>query len=178
MLKHAVSEEQLRQIRTLYEASFPQSGKKPCEMMLEIKEHFEVLSIEDEEGHFCGLAIMIISGDLVLLDYFAVEPACQGAGLGSIVLRELQERYGRERIVVEIERTAGAEAEAAENYRDRLRRKAFYLKNGMKETGLQVKLLGVEMEVLTFGRKLTFREYASIYEKVFSGGLKNKIELL
>ncbi len=178
MLKNAVTDEQLNQIRTLYEESFPKSEKKSFQMMLQKRGLFEFLSIENEEGNFCGLAIMVLSGELVLLDYLAVKPECQGAGLGSIVLRELQERYGRERIVVEIETTTGLEAEKAENLRDRLRRKGFYLKNGMKPADFHVKLLGVEMEVLTFGRELTFEAYVSIYEKVFPGETGDKIWLL
>lgn len=178
MLKRAASEEELNRIRSLYEESFPQSEKKPFEMMLEKRELFELLVIENEEGCFCGLAIMILAGEWVLLDYLAVEPGQQGAGVGSMALRELQERYGRERIVVEIESTTGPEAEEAENLRDRLRRKAFYLRNGMKQSEFRVKLLGVEMEVLTFGRKIDFEEYVSIYEKVFPGGTADKVKLV
>lgn len=180
MLKNAVSNEQLNQIKELYEASFPKSEKKPFGLMVELQKQglCEMLAIEDEEGKFCGLAIMILAAGLALLDYFAIDPGCQGGGMGSAALQELRERYGSDKIVVEIERTTGAEAEAAENAQDRIRRKAFYLRNGMVPVGFLVNLFGVEMEVLTFGRELAFAEYYAIYNKVLPGQMMDKIRLV
>lgn len=180
MLKNAISTEQLNQIRKLYEASFPKTEKKPFGMMVEKQKEglCEILSIEDERGNFCGLAIMILAAGLALLDYFAIEPRCQGGGLGSAALRELRERYGSDKIVVEIERTTGPEAEAAENAQDRTRRKAFYLRNGMVPMEFLVDLFGVEMEVLTFGRKLAYEEYYAIYDKVLPKQMADKVRLV
>ena len=78
-------------------------------------------------------------------------------------------------MVIEIERTEGPQAERAENAGDRIRRKAFYLRNGMTPTGLLVNLFGVEMEVLTCGRELTFEEYHSIYEAILPKFLLGKV---
>lgn len=179
MLKNAVSTEQLNQIRKLYEASFPKAEKKPFELMVAKQKEglCEILAIEDETGNFCGLAIMILAAGLALLDYFAIEPRCQGGGLGSVTLRELRERYGSDKIVVEIERTTGPEAEAAENAQERIRRKAFYLRNGMVPMEFLVDLFGVEMEVLTFGRKLTYEEYYAIYDSVLPKHMTDKVRL-
>lgn len=180
MLKDAVSKEQLDQIKELYEGSFPKSEKKPFGMMTAKQKEglYEILAIEDERGNFCGLAIMILAGGLVLLDYFAIDPRCQGSGMGSAALLELRERYGSDKIVVEIERTTGAEAEAAENARERIRRKAFYLRNGMVPVGFLVNLFGVEMEVLTFGRELTFAEYYAVYDRVLPEHMTDKVRLV
>ncbi len=180
MLKNAVSKEQLNQIKKLYEASFPKSEKKPFGMITALQKRglCEILVIEDDDGNFCGLAIMILAAGRALLDYFAVDPRCQGSGMGSAVLQELRERYGSDKIVVEIERTTGPEAEAAGNAQDRIRRKAFYLRNGMEPVGFLVDLFGVEMEVLTFGRELTFAEYYAIYDKVLPKLMMSKIRLV
>lgn len=180
MLKKAVSTEQLNQIRNLYEASFPKEEKKPFGMMVEKQKEglCEMLAIEDETGNFCGLAIMILAAGLALLDYFAIEPRCQRGGLGSVTLQELRQRYGSDKIVVEIERTTGPEAEAAENARDRTRRKAFYLRNGMVPMEFLVNLFGVEMEVLTFGRKLAYEEYYAIYDRVLPKHMADKVRLV
>lgn len=180
MLKNAISSEQLNQIKKLYEASFPKAERKPFEMMTEKQKEglFEILAIEDEAGTFCGLAIMILAAGLALLDYFAIDPRRQGSGMGSVTLQELRERYGSDKVVVEIERTTGPEAEAAENARDRIRRKAFYLRNGMVPTGLLVDLFGVEMEVLTFGRELSFEEYYAVYDSVLPRSMTDKVRLV
>lgn len=180
MLKNAISSEQLNQIKKLYEASFPKAERKPFEMMTEKQKEglFEILAIEDEAGRFCGLAIMILAAGLAVLDYFAIDPRRQGSGMGSVTLQELRERYGSDKVVVEIECTTGPEAEAAENARDRIRRKAFYLRNGMVPTGLLVDLFGVEMEVLTFGRELSFEEYYAVYDSVLPRSMTDKVRLV
>ena len=48
----------------------------------------------------------------------------------------------------------------------------------MVPTGLLVDLFGVEMEVLTFGRKLAFAEYYSIYENVLPERMLDKVRLV
>lgn len=177
MLREVLSAERLEEVRRLYEASFPEAEKKPFSFMLQKRQEgfFDILAIEDGEGEFCGLAIMLLSGELALLDYLAIAPEHQGGGLGGRTLEELRERYGAERIVVEIERTEGAAAEAADNLQDRQRRRAFYLRNGMAPAGLLVELMGVEMEVLTYGRRLTFQEYYDMYDRVIPGKIDKMV---
>ena len=50
----------------------------------------------------------------------------------------------------------------------RQRRKAFYLRNGLKETGMNAMVFETEMELLTHDAELTFAEYVGMYENVFS----------
>lgn len=176
ILKDATEEKQLEDIRKLYESSFPKSEKKPFEFMRKKQKegYFDMLAIEEEEGKFCGLAIMLLAGGWVLLDYLAIDPGCQGTGLGSRTLAALQERYGKERIVVEIESTI-RDAEDSGNGRERLRRKAFYLRNGMVPMGFLVDLFGVEMEVLTFDSQITFEQYHGIYAEVLPEEMAEKV---
>ena len=178
MLRDAVEANRLEEVRRLYEASFPKSEKKPFGFIMKKRKKglFDVLSIEDGEGRFCGLAIMMLSGGRALLDYLAIAPRCQSSGFGSRTLEELGERYGKERIVVEIESTAGDGDSAGESGL-RLRRKAFYLRNGMVPMAFVVNLFGVEMEVLTFGSALTFEQYHAIYKEVLPKGMAGKVRL-
>ena len=188
MLRDAVEANRLEEVRRLYEASFPRSEKKPFGFIMKKRKKgfFDVLSIEDGKGRFCGLVIMMLSGGRVLLDYLAIAPDSQGTGVGSRTLQELRERYGEERIVVEIESTLGlggadeTKTAMAGNgcmggADNRLRRKAFYLKNGMVPMDYEVVLFGVEMEVLTFGSELTFEQYHAIYKEVLPRPLAGKI---
>ena len=183
MLRDAVEANRLEEVRRLYEASFPRSEKKPFGFIMKKRKKgfFDVLSIEDGKGRFCGLVIMMLSGGRALLDYLAIAPDSQGTGVGSRTLQELRERYGEERIVVEIESTLGLGGSAEGNLdgdKDkRLRRKAFYLRNGMVPMGFLVELFGVEMEVLTFGKKITFDQYYAIYREVLPQLLAKKIRL-
>lgn len=187
MLRDAVAGNRLEEVRRLYEASFPKSEKKPFGFIMKKRKKgfFDVLSIEDDEKHFCGLAIMMLSGGRALLDYLAIAPHCQGTGLGSRSLQEIRERYGEDKVVVEIESTLEldgvSEGEAADTTEkgaadERLRRKAFYLRNGMVTMDFQVVLFGVKMEILTFGSELTFEQYQAIYRGVLPRPLMKKIQ--
>ena len=180
MLKKAENKERLKEIKALYETSFPKSEKKPFAYMVKKQKEgfFDILAIEGEDGSFRGLAVMMLSGGLALLDYLAIDPRYQGLGMGSAVLAELREKYGRENIVVEIESTLSASLAGtdAEEMKKRLRRKAFYLRNGMMPTGYLVDLFGVEMEVLTFGRELPYEAYYGIYAGILPARLLKKIK--
>ena len=85
MLRDAVEANRLEEVRRLYEASFPRSEKKPFGFIMKKRKKgfFDVLSIEDGKGRFCGLVIMMLSGGRALLDYLAIAPDSQGTGGGA-----------------------------------------------------------------------------------------------
>ena len=56
--------------------------------------------------------------------------------------------------------------EKAENAEERKRRKAFYLRNGLKETGLFVNVYDTDFELLTPDGELTFWEYVDFLREV------------
>lgn len=199
-LLNATSPEQLEKIHALYEKAFPASEKKPFEFILQKREtgSFEILEIADETGIFCGLAIMMLYQNLVLLDYFAVAPECRGTGVGSAAMKALQERYAGGKFMLEIESTVGLEngdmnsgdgngtpkmspqvqgLPVAER-KARLRRKAFYLRNSMRPMNFCVDLFGVEMEILVHGKSVTFEEYYSVLKSTVPANLIQYVRLL
>lgn len=185
-LKNAETKEQMRHIRALYEEAFPKSEKKPFALMKKMRRdgNLEFLCVEEEDGDFQGLAIMILCGELALLDYFAIMPECRGRNVGSEALKALRQRYADRRLLLEIESTAGLEEAGAdfglmpENGAQRLRRKNFYLRNGMEPMDYRVDLFGEEMEILTYGGRVVFEEYHAIFEKIFPKGLAKKVSLV
>ena len=56
--------------------------------------------------------------------------------------------------------------ENAENAEDRKRRKAFYLRNGLKETGLFANVYQVDFEMLTPDGSLSYEQYTGFLERV------------
>jgi len=163
-LIHADDKLRQGQIERLYLQSFPKNERKPFRLLCQKKQEgvCDLLSIE-ENGEFSGLAITARHKDKVLLDYFAMEKKERGKGRGSAALLALQEYYKGCPMVLEIEATT----ENAENLDERIRRKRFYLKNGMTELGLMAELFGVTMELLSNGTKFTFDEYLDLYRKTF-----------
>lgn len=185
-LTNASAKEQLKRVRLLYEDAFPRSEKKPFRMILRgrKKGNYEILALEGENGEFQGLAITMHYGELVLLDYFAIEPACRGNGVGSSALKALQQRYRGKKFLLEIESTVGQEEIVGngkgDGYSDesdlRLRRKAFYLRNGMRPMDFLVNLFGVEMELMTYECTVTFEEYHAIFEHLLPPGMASRVK--
>ena len=171
-LKPALDNSQLAHIEKLYLEAFPKIERKPFDMILKKREEgvVELLSIESDEGEFKGLAITALYEDMELLDYFAIDALQRGQGVGSAALRLLQNYYADRRFILEIERT---DVEA-ENIVERLKRKAFYLRNGMKRMPFLVNIFGTEMEVLTHECEVSFEEYHKLYE-VFGKELERKV---
>lgn len=161
----AYGEKRLAAMEELYKEAFPAAERKPFSLMRKKcgEGTAELLSLEGERGEFQGMAFVVWYQDMVLLDYFAISAKLRGSGVGSEAFRLLRQRYLGKRFFLEIERT-GIEAE---NVGQRLKRKAFYLKNGMTPLQMFVELFGVEMEVLTDGCAISYKEYYQFYIKVF-----------
>ena len=169
MVKDEVSLTNYRQINTnadwhniskLYKKAFPLSERKPLWLIRAThkKNKADVWLIEDE-GAFKGFAITMNSGDLVMLDYFAVAEDARGQGYGAGCLNRLQEKYKEYRFFLEIESVYVK----AKNMQQRLGRKAFYERNGMKEVGVVAKVFGVELVSMGYDCELNFDEYKKLY---------------
>ena len=159
-------------MKRLYLEAFPLSERKPFSLMKKKarKGEMELLAVLDG-NRFVGLAITVLYKDKVLLDYFAIRKDCRGKNYGSEALRILLYRYREQRMIFEIE-LAGEDAGESD---EKVRRKRFYLKNGLKETGIHIRLFGVPMEILTEGKPITYEEYHEIYDFVIGAAFAKKV---
>lgn len=150
-------------VYTLYHEAFPDIERKPFALIEELADSgkMEILAVV-ENGKFLGLAINMMSGNTAILDYFAIVPDHRGGGVGSRSFELLLERFRGKKYIFEIEK----QDEAAENASERRRRKAFYLRNRVRETGVFVNVYGVDFELLTSDGKLSYDEYTAILEDV------------
>lgn len=162
----------LAPLRKLYRKSFPCSEKKPFSMIIRKRNEgkAEILAAVNESGEFLGMMITAFDDEYVLLDYFAVEPNKRGGGIGSELLEKLRERYAGKKIFLEIERVGSKQGDLEQKQR----RKRFYKRCGLTETGLYTDLAGVEMEILSFGCEMSFVHYCEFYER-YLGRLAKKI---
>ena len=127
-----------------------------------------------ENNALCGLFITVIYDDLVLIDYLAVRQDLRGKGIGSEALKLARKMYEGKCLFLEIESTK----KPCPDIDSRQKRKNFYLKNGLSDSGFSVNLFGVEMEILCFERKITFDKYLSLYRYMAGKILKPKITLI
>lgn len=151
------------QFSKLYQEAFPDEEKKPEALMEELtnKGKMEMLALV-EEGEFIGLAVNMLSDKGVLLDYFAISAERRSGGCGGRAVRALLERFKDQKYIFEIE----MQDEKADNAEDRKRRKAFYLRNGLKETGLFANVYQTDFELITPDGALTYKEYVDVLEDI------------
>ena len=162
-------------IYKLYRSAFPKEERKPFSAIVKKYRQgiFDVWCI-CRDGKFAGIATTINHDDLILIDYLAVSPACRSQGIGSAAIGLLQKRYAGKDILLEIESVFEDCPEKAQ----RLRRKAFYLGCGMKPMGVMINLFGVPMELMSFGRTVTFQEYLRIYTDATGQWIASHIQSL
>lgn len=155
--------------------AFPKSERKPFGLMRQkVRQGVMEMLVFWDAGEPVGFAVMVLYRDMVLLDYFAIHRSFRGQNYGSAALGLLKERYRDKRLILEIE----LPDEKAPNQKERIRRKQFYLKNGMQETGLKVCVFQVPMEVLTEGKPLTYEEYHSVYQETIGPVFARKVTAL
>lgn len=176
IIRKATEAKALEKIEALYMQAFPKSERKPWKLLIEKQSEgtMELLSIEDEDESFLGLAIFAFDKDLALLDYFAIEENRRGQGTGSKAIGILQERYRGKRFLLEIESTKHPVPDLA----IRKSRKAFYLRNGLHPMSFDVSLFGAEMEILSNCEHLTYEEYSDIYKHTCGREFSDKIFLI
>lgn len=151
----------------LYKAAFPAYERKPIWVLLakQNKKHGDIFLIEQGD-HFIGLAITLKDEDVVMLDYFAIKEDQRGKGYGSQAIRHLQKLFCEKRFLLEIEEVDSEQGDKQQ----KKRRKQFYLRNGLKELKVHVKLFGVDMELLGTDRTIEFADYYGLYHQIYGDG--------
>lgn len=114
-------------------------------------------------------------GSAVLLDYLGVKPERMHMGYGSAFLKKLSEIYeGWKAVIIESENP-----EYIEGNDDRataVKRLGFYDRNGCIDSGLKVKLFGVEFNVLVMAINDRYEDVSILrrhYEDIYRGFLSN-----
>lgn len=148
------------QIYLLYRRAFPRNERKPFRIILSMHRrgktdvwHYKV------NRRFAGFAATINGKNLILLDYLAVPGDMRGKGAGSHILQHLMKQYDGQGLFVEIE----SEFEPTAGREERIRRKRFYMRNGMIPAHVMASVFGVKMELLCHNCHVDFNLYHSFY---------------
>ena len=141
-------------ILEIYERSFPPEEQIPMPELLESATLDEVDFLawidsslpagEDGASNVVALTFSFAFPDLFYLGFLAVDGRTRSAGYGSRILTRFRERYGDVPQLLEIEpliREAG-------NYQQRVRRLAFYERNGFTVTNMLTHEAGQTYRVL------------------------------
>lgn len=129
------------------EAFPPEEYLAPEELVrMAQSDSFDFWALTDQD-QFVGFMVVMTYQTLSYLFFLAIEPALRSRGYGSCALEALRQRYPAHTQVVDFEML---DPHAA-NSRQREKRRAFYARNGYRETGLFLRYLGVDYEVFCQG---------------------------
>lgn len=170
----AETHEEKEAVRKLYLKAFPEEERKPFGLLIKSQSQgtADILYIEDDNGEFAGLGIPAIYNDIVILVFFAIADNKRNGGYGSKALNMIIEKYKDKKFILEIEDTSIS----APNKDQRLKRKNFYIKNGLINTGVKVSIMGVKMEVMSNTPGINFDEYKNVYKNAFGSEISDKIK--
>lgn len=146
-----LTREELRALyRTRMEEDFPPSELRPLSNMEELLDQKAYLCLgcrEEQEKSLGGYALFALRDGAALLDYFAVDAARRGTGIGSAFLSALRSRgLGVPWFLIEVESLESAETPEERALRER--RIRFYRRCGCQETQVYSLLFGVEYQIL------------------------------
>lgn len=148
----------------LYKEAFPGAKRIPTFLLRyklrNGKEGFNVLYENDE---WIGLIYFTEYKDIVFIQFLAISESSRSKGYGSMVMESLKDRYTGKRIILSIEELD----KQARNYQQRVKRKAFYEKNGFISTGYIVKEPDERYEMLIREGIISKDEIESLYDDLF-----------
>ena len=153
-----------KNVKKLYHTAFPADERVPFWFLMtkSKKENIEFYSIY-EKDKWIGFVYLIGYQDIIYIFYLAVSENERGSGYGSEILKKITTKYKNKRIILLIEPVD----KRAENYKERLNRKAFYKKNGFQDLDYLVTEKNVIYSALGYGNRVSNKEYFSLIKNYF-----------
>ncbi len=135
----------LGKVEILAKEAFPPEEYLAPSTLIEMSEqgYLDFWGLYDEDV-FVGFMAVTIYEDMCYLFFLAISSSVRSKGYGGQALQLLDELYPLKQQVVDFEMIN----EAANNNAQRIIRKAFYMRNGYKETMKFISYLGVDYEIL------------------------------
>ena len=159
-------------IKNLYLTAFPKEERLPWWLMRywpNLKRS-QLTAYYDGET-FCGFTFTATEGDVLYVMFFAVDSAVRGQGYGSGILNHMRQTNPGKTILLNVELLD----ERAPNYDERVRRMAFYEKNGFCDTDYNIREVGGVFRVLSSTGKMDKNAYQKVFLKLSYGLWKPEI---
>ncbi len=161
----------LQLVESLAKEAFPPEEYLAPSKLIEMSENGEVdfLAIYGGEA-FIGFTVVSLYKDMCYLFFLAISPEFRSHGYGGRTIRLLDELYPDKQQVVDFEMID----ESALNNAQRITRKAFYMRNGYKETGKFISYLGVDYEIMCKQDNFDFEAFKQMMQTFKIDGFKPK----
>lgn len=160
------------QIKRLYHTAFPKEERLPWWLLRlwAFVKRFHLTAYYNGET-FCGFTFGATEADVFYIMFFAVDRKLRGQGYGSSILEHIKQENPGKTVLLNVELLD----EAAPNNAQRIKRMAFYKKNGFTDTGFLIREVGGIFRVLSSTAKIDVRAYQQVFLKISYGFWKPKI---
>lgn len=159
-------------IKRIYFEAFPKKERMPFPMMVAMSKLWNTQFLGFYDGDTpCGFIYLAANRKIVFVMFFAVDKRLRSKGYGSLILQQIRNKYPNKKIIISIEPCD----DNAPDIEVRKRRKAFYLRNGYKETGYKMKLNGIVQEIIISNGEFKKREFCSFFILYSFGSVYPKI---
>ena len=149
----------------LYRNAFPASERKPLSIIRKMwKKGRTDIWIFEHCGTFAGFAATINGDQHILIDYLAICASKRDQGAGTAFLHEIMAHYAPKGVFVEVEWMRPDHP----GYDTAQRRKAFYLRAGMRPFETYFNFFGVDMELLGKDCHLDFDAFKDFHAACYS----------
>ncbi len=157
------------ELRRLYETAFPVGEQIPYDDLIHLMDVMDIDYTAYYEGEMLVGFMMVLRLPKYNWGwYFAVREELRGKGYGQGILSDTLDKYrNRNPYIIDIESPLQADAP---NPEQRKRRHAFYLRNGMKDTGAYRTYNGITFTVLSSSDEpFTAQDYDDIVAALRAG---------
>lgn len=151
-----------KKFKHLYFAAFPKNEREPVKYLLKHDTESSLIACYDRKT-FCGFYSTLTFGDITHILFLAIVDELRNHGYGSAVLDLISDRYNSNRIILDIE----SDIPDAPNYEQRVRRKAFYEKNGYVESGIEYDWRGVSYKILIKNGSISEEELDAFWDNFY-----------
>ena len=130
----------------LNDEAFPREERIPSDRLFTLLQELKCDAWAFYDEIFVGFAILLSDEALRMayLSYFAIEGECRSRGYGGMALAKLAETYEGYQIALDMERMD----DSSDNYGQRLRRLAFYERNGYRRAMVGFRYFKMDLEIM------------------------------
>ena len=148
-------------LKRVYENAFPVEERAPFQRVWRCAERgkADFLGIYFR-GKCCGLAYLVRRKDLVYFFYLALDPRVRGHGIGTKVLKAVDQKCKDKRLFFALEELDPK----ADNYDIRIRRHALYRRCGFVDLPYRLHEAGVVYAVMGNGKDIRPDEYRNLMD--------------
>lgn len=164
LIKITQNFDEKEKLYALNDEAFPREERITSDKLLTLLYELDCDAWAFYDEVFVGFAVLLSNAELQMayLSYFAIDGVHRSKGYGGVALAKLAEVYDGYQIVLDMERMD----ESADNYDQRLRRLAFYERNGYQRAKVGFKYFKMDLEIMCSHGKFREQEFRQLIRRI------------